>query len=233
MSTAADLFALQELDLARDRVLARLQEIEAALSETTELAAAKEDLDDKSATAESLRRRLAELEMDVEEVSGKASEVEAKLYSGKVASPKELSDLAADLKMIRALKSKREDVLLAHLEEVESADAARAASASAYAAIAAEWKEHHEDLLREEELLRPEAANLAARIDTAKAGIDGRAFSLYKLLRDHKGGLAAARVERGMCQGCRITLPAAILQRARTSSSFVQCVSCERILILD
>ncbi len=233
MSTASDLLALQELDLARDRALTRLQEIEADLSETTELTAARGDMDDKTATVQSLKRRLAELEMDVEEVSGKALEVEAKLYSGKVTSPKELSDLDADLKMIRSLKSKREDVLLGHLEEVESADAERASSASAYAAIEARWNEHHEDLLREEESLKPESADLTARIDGATSVIDSRAISLYKLLRDRKGGVAAARVERGMCQGCRITLPAAILQKARASSSFVQCVSCERVLVLD
>jgi len=233
MSTASDLLALQELDLARDRALTRLQEIEAALSETSELTAAREEMDHKTATVESLRRRLPELEMDVEETSSKASEVEAKLYSGKLTSPKELSDLDADLKMIRSLKSRREDVLLGHLEEVESAEAERAASASTHAEIEAGWKEHHEDLLREEESLKPAAADLAVRISAATSVIESRAISLYKLLRDRKGGVAASRVERGMCQGCRITLPAAILQKARASSSFVQCVSCERILVLD
>jgi hypothetical protein len=150
-----------------------------------------------------------------------------------VTSPKELSDLDADLKMIRALKSRREDVLLGHLEEVESAEAERAACASACAAMEAGWKEHHEDLLREQESLKPEAADLAVRITAATSAIDGRAISLYKLLRDRKGGMAAARVERGMCQGCRITIPAAILQKARAASSVVQCASCERILVLD
>jgi predicted nucleic acid-binding Zn-ribbon protein len=35
-----------------------------------------------------------------------------------------------------------------------------------------------------------------------------------------------------MCQGCRISLPMSVLQRARTGVSVVQCVSCERILLL-
>jgi predicted nucleic acid-binding Zn-ribbon protein len=42
-----------------------------------------------------------------------------------------------------------------------------------------------------------------------------------------------AHVERGMCKGCRITLPMSVLQKARAGVGLVQCVSCERILLVN
>ena len=40
-----------------------------------------------------------------------------------------------------------------------------------------------------------------------------------------------ARVEQGICRGCRISLPTTDLQQAR-SGKLVQCSSCGRILFL-
>jgi predicted nucleic acid-binding Zn-ribbon protein len=232
MSIAADLHALQDLDLALDRVLARLREIEEELEETEELRAAKQIQEDRTRIMESLKSRQSDLEWQVEEVRTKAAEVEDKLYGGKVSSPKELSDLDLDLKSLKLLQSKREDVLLAHL--VESDDAAKELqqASSEYGEIESRWRAHHDELLQERDRLKPEEDELTVSRDQRAAGIDRSAISLYALLRERKGGLAVARVERGMCQGCRITLPAAILQKAR-GSGLVQCVSCERILLVN
>jgi hypothetical protein len=49
MTTASDLFALQEVDLALDKDLARLAEIEANLVETEELLAAREKVAERKA----------------------------------------------------------------------------------------------------------------------------------------------------------------------------------------
>src|SRR3990170_4062781 len=98
MTTAAELYALQETDLALDRLRGRLAEIEKGLEETEDLIAACEEVEEKSRPAETLRARQKDLELAVDEVSRKASQVESKLYGGSVTSPKELQDLDADLK---------------------------------------------------------------------------------------------------------------------------------------
>jgi len=233
MSAASDLLALQDLDLALDHALSRLLEIEESLAESEELKAARDDLSEKSGSLSILKARQADLENEVEDVSAKASEVEAKLYGGKVSSPKELSDLDADLKSIRALIAKKEDTLLAHLVEVETAESEHASASASYAVVEASWRTHHDELVEERDRLQPEAKDLTFRRDEAASAADGRALSLYKLLRGRKDGVAVSRVERGMCQGCRITLPGAVLQKARVSSALVQCVSCERILLVN
>ena len=53
---------------------------------------------------------------------------------------------------------------------------------------------------------------------------------MYESLLKTRDGSAVAKVERGMCQGCRLTLPTLELQRARSSEGIARCGSCGRIL---
>jgi predicted nucleic acid-binding Zn-ribbon protein len=85
--------------------------------------------------------------------------------------------------------------------------------------------------MAEEKLeLQPEAERLQTQRDAQASDIARAPLSLYRLLRERLRGVAVAGVERGMCQGCRITLPTNIIQKARQPGALVQCVSCERIL---
>ena len=233
MATAPDLFALQETDLALDRSRARLSEIEAQLVESEELVSAREAVEERGKVVEELRSHLSDAETTVEDVRAKAAEVESKLYGGKVTNPKELSDLDADLRSIKHLIATREDTLLALLVEIDEADKQLLAANSALSEIESGWKQEQEALLREKAQIEPEVASLQARREQQTPGIDGPSLRLYQLLRDRHGGRAVARLERGMCQGCRITLPVSFLQKARSGTGIVQCVSCERILLVS
>jgi len=233
MATAPDLFALQETDQALDRFQARLSEIEAQLVESEELVSAREAVEERRRVVEELRSHLSGAETTVEDVRAKAAEVESKLYGGKVTNPKELSDLDADLRSIKHLIATREDTLLALLVEIDEADKQLGSANSAYSEIESGWNQEQEALLREKAQIEPEVASLQARREQQAPGIDGPSLRLYQLLRDRHGGRAVARLERGMCQGCRITLPVSFLQKARSGIGIVQCVSCERILLVS
>jgi hypothetical protein len=232
MATAPELFALQETDQALDRAQARLAEIEAQLVESEELVSAREAVEERRNVLEELRSHLSDAENIVEDVRAKAAEVESKLYGGKVTNPKELSDLDADLRSIKHLIGNREDTLLGLLVEIDEADKQLGAADSVYSEIEGGWKQEQEALLREKAQIEPEIASLQARREQQVPGIDGPSLRLYQLLRDRHAGRAVARLERGMCQGCRITLPMSLLQKARSGTGLVQCVSCERILLV-
>jgi len=233
MATAPDLFALQETDRALDRSQARLSEIEAQLVESEELVSAREVVAERRKVVDELRSHLSDAETTVEDVRAKAAEVESKLYGGKVTNPKELSDLDADLRSIKHLVTTREDTLLALLVEIDEADKQLAAANSAYSELESGWKQEQEALLREKAQIEPEVASLQVRREEQASGIDRSSMGLYQLLRDRHAGRAVARLEMGMCQGCRITLPMSLLQKARSGIGLVQCVSCERILLVS
>ena len=233
MSVAAELYDLQEVDLALDRHRARLQEIEDAIPESEELVQARQLKEEAVQVVAGLRSRQTELEWDVDDVRSKASAVEAKLYGGTVRNPKELSDLDTDLKLLKGQASKREDILLALMEEVDAADAESQRAQATYSQLEADWRANCDQLLVEKAGLEPEVERLdLQRKDVANA-IDRAALNLYQVLRERRGGQAIVKVERGMCQGCRISLPMSVLQKTRIGLGLVQCVSCERILLVS
>jgi predicted nucleic acid-binding Zn-ribbon protein len=233
MSVVSELFSLQELDIALDRAISRLKEIEEALKETEELREARQALEEKENAVQLLRDRQKELEWQVEEVRSKATEVESKLYGGSVRNPKELSDLDADLRALRTQTGKREDTLLSLLVELDDAESERSKAGELFAVMQRDFEAQSEQLNAERARLEPEAEELKASREQRASSVDRSALRLYELLRERKGGVGVARVEQGMCQGCRITLPGAVLQRARTGVGLVQCVSCERILSVN
>jgi predicted nucleic acid-binding Zn-ribbon protein len=231
MASVADLLSLQDIDLELDKELARLSEIEEALGESEEVTQARATAEEKREVLHGLRIEQKDLELSADEVRNKAAEIEKKLYSGAVKNPKELQDLDADLKSLREETKRREEKLLAMLVQVDEAESDYSTGVEAFAAIESEWRSHQDTLLNEKTAIEPEVARLRALRDQEAAGFERSLMSLYNLLRERRGGRAVARVERGMCQGCRISLPMSVIQRARTGNGLVQCVSCERILL--
>jgi predicted nucleic acid-binding Zn-ribbon protein len=232
MTTAAELFTLQDIDLALDAAKARLAEVDQALGETEELVEARAMVEEKQQRLKELRSRQNDEEAAVEDIRAKATKVDQKLYSGTVVNPKELGDLHADFKMLNNHASQAEDKLLATLVEIDEAQAELSQAQAAFAEVNARWEAEQAKLRAEKSEVEPEIARLEAERTDEAGHLDPRALSLYKLLRDRRAGLAVAKVDRGMCGGCRITLPSATLTKAR-GAGLVQCVSCERILFVN
>ncbi|MCH7483783.1 MAG: hypothetical protein IIA90_01390 [Chloroflexi bacterium] len=231
MTVAADLFALQETDFALDSALARLEEIESQLGESEELTSARGWLEAATEHLRQLKSTQSDFEFEADEVRAKVGTVEARLYGGEVTDSRELSDLDADLKSIKNNLQTREDSLLTSLEQTEEGEAAVAQAQAILSDIEARWKAGQSQLQAEKADLEPEIERLRAVREEQSAAADRAALSLYDILRNRRDGSAVATVERGMCQGCRITLPRNIIQKARNPGALVQCVSCERILV--
>ncbi|HZP26796.1 MAG TPA: C4-type zinc ribbon domain-containing protein [Dehalococcoidia bacterium] len=233
MSIASDLFALQEIDLAIDQRERRLAEIEEDLQEPEALITARQALEDVRQQQSQLQAQQRDLDLQTSEVRDKASQLESKLYSGTVHSPKELQDLQEDMMSVRRQASAREDALLAIMVETEDMAAALAQAEEALRAEERIWDEARSHLVEEKSRIESELADLRTRRQGSSSDVDQPALQLYARLRDRRQGIAVARVERGMCQGCRISLPMSTLQKARSANNLVQCVSCERILYMS
>ena len=216
-----------------DSAVARLSEAEAQLGETEELVAARELADQRRGETHQVQERQKTLDWDAEEVRRKALEIEGKLYGGTVKNPKELEDFQADLSSLRSQLRKREDALLEVMLELEDAETALKEAQAALAEVESAWKADQASLAQTQAALKGEIEALEAKRSRQLDGMDRAALSLYQTLRERRQGAAVAVVERGLCQGCRITLPMSILQKARSGLGLVQCVSCERILVVN
>jgi len=86
------------------------------------------------------------------------------------------------------------------------------------------------DLAKLEENLKKELAELESNREVLLMAVDEAARSRYERLLKNKGATAIVGVERGVCGGCHMKLPAQILVSCRAQQEIVTCINCGRIL---
>jgi hypothetical protein len=93
-----------------------------------------------------------------------------------------------------------------------------------------QWKEQQKQLVVELMQLKAAQVVLESNRKQLSGLFDAETLEIYQELRKRKG-VAVAKVEQGICHGCRITLPNTDLQRAK-GGGVVRCSSCGRIIFL-
>jgi len=231
MTSAADLFGLQEIDLGRDTRRALIADVDSRLGETEDLVAAREAVVTAAAALADLRRRQQAIEEQLEDLDAKIRPVEQKLYGGTVRNPKELTDLQREVDLFKRQRGKLDDEGLGNMEGIEAAEAAVREAKLACSQAEATWRVDQDELRETRGRAEHELARLEEERQRRVAGMDSQSLGIYEALRGVKQGRAVARIERGACQGCRLSLPTYVVQRARSAVALVQCPSCERILV--
>jgi predicted nucleic acid-binding Zn-ribbon protein len=231
MTSASDLFALQEIDLRRDSRRAMIADIEARLGETPEVLAAREAVEGAEVNLKDLQAQQRRLEARLEDLDAKIRPLEARMYDGSVRNPKELTDMQKELTHLKAVRSELDDDGLEMIEAIEAATVLLARRRDDLKRAEAAWQSDQADLAEDKTDAEGEYASLESERTLRTSGMDRGMLGLYEALRLSKAGRAVARVERGTCQGCRITLPTHLVQRLRAGGLLVQCPSCERILV--
>jgi hypothetical protein len=234
MSKVSDLYQLQEIDLEIDEKRAALAETEELIGESEELQSAREAVEQSDAVAQELRKRLRAAEWRVDDVDSKIQPLHKKLYGGTIRNPKELSSIEDDVKALLSHKRKLEDQVLEVMAETEEAEATLAAAKENAASTESAWQAEQERLKQQKTALETDLARLEGQRQAQSQRFDPSTLAVYDSLRTKHQGRAVAKVERGMCQGCRISLPMTLLQKARSSGDgLVHCSSCERILYVS
>jgi len=230
MSVANQLYQLQEVDLAIESNEQAQSRIASQLGESEAVVRAEARLTLENQRLEELKHQQHSAEWEIDDLVAKLAIAEDKLYSGEIRNPKELTSLQQEVDGLRARRSQLEDKALAIMEQVESATASVASKSSELKTLEAEWRSQQQQLSKDMEQLKTILSELNHKRQLQLAKIDPQAVEFYNELKKQKG-TAVAKVEQGICRGCRISLPTTELQRAR-SDSLVRCSSCGRILFL-
>ena len=233
MSKISDLYGLQEIDLEMDGKQSALAEAEERVGESEEVQAAAEQVEQQRLTVDEMRKRLRAAEWEVDDLTTKIQPVEKRLYGGSVRNPKELADIEEDVRSLQARKRTLEDRALDAMSELEDAERALRAAQEESTALTDSWRDEQARLAAEGEALKAALADLEEQRKEQRGRLDAATLALYDALRSAHQGRAVAKIERGTCGGCRISLPMNILQKARGGDTFVQCTSCERILYVS
>jgi predicted nucleic acid-binding Zn-ribbon protein len=233
MTTVADLYILQEMDIEIQAKQAALDDVEARLGESEELEETRREVEETRHRLRETQKKQREAEWVVEEIRAKLQPLEEKLYGGTVKNPKELVGFKQDVDSLKARQRELEDRDLEAMSAVEEVEKALAEAERRLLDMETGWQAEQESLRRQRGVLRQEIQELEQRRSGQEATIEAETIRQYESLRALHQGRAVAKVERGICQGCRITLPMHVLQRARRGNHLVQCTSCERILYLS
>lgn len=229
------LLALQDADLAIDRLRARRR----VLEEGAEVAAARAEADAAEAHLGELRLKLDELvrdqtrfELEIDSMTQKEKAEQARMYDGSIVNAKELEALQHEIASVQGRRSDREDELLALLEirEQVEADATEAERMS----TALRAKVDEVTAAAAEEIVSVDA-DLTERIagrDSISVEIEPDVLDLYEDLRRHKKGVGAAALVDGVCQACHEQLSAVVLDAMKRSEGIRRCEHCRRILVV-
>lgn len=231
MTSAADLYALQEIDLRRDARRAVIADIEARLDETEAVRAARQAVAEAEEDLKGLQALQRKLDARLEDMDAKIKPLETKMYDGSVRNPKELTDMQKELTHFKAQRGKLDDEGLELIEAIEETSKLLAQQTEALRQAEAEWKQEKHDLLEQKSEAESDFTSLEGQRGGQTADMDRGMLGLYESLRSSKAGRAVALVKRGSCEGCRITLPTHLVQRMRGGGVLIQCPNCDRILV--
>ncbi len=232
---------LQLLELADlDAELARLEHRRRSLPEHAELAQREERrkaLSDELATLGAregdLHREQAKADADVEQVRSRIARDRARLDAGQVASPRELENLQSEIESLLRRQSDLEDAELDVMERREAVQARLTEGAAERAAVETELQEitARRDVALAE--LAEQSGKAADRRAAVAAEEPADLVALYERLRAQHGGVGAAALRRGQCQGCHLSLNTVDLNaiRAAAPDEVVRCEECRRILV--
>ena len=230
MSVASQLYQLQEIDTelesdeqAVSRITLQLGDNKTVIEAQNKLASGRERLQE-------LTKQQRSIEGDIEDITSKLTSVEKELYGGRVRNPKELTDLQREADGIKARRKPMEEKDLETMEQVEMATGSVSGLDSELKRLESEWQSQQKQLSTDMEKFKTAIASLKEKRQLLVDGIDPQAVTLYQEVKKQRG-TAVARVEQGLCRGCRISLPVTEFQKAKTGN-LVRCGSCGRILYM-
>ncbi len=230
MGIASQLYQLQEIDQLIEADERSLRQKLSQLGENQAIVATREKLAGEQKQLDELKGQQHSLEWEIEEVENKIKSTEEQLYGGKITNPKELSNLQHEVNSLKVRQDKLETSALEIIDRVEQAEASTAETSNQLKKQEEDWQTEQQHLSAEIDELKNSLVELKQKRQALSATIDSQALDCYERIRKQKQ-LPVARVEQGICRGCRISLPSSDIQQAR-SGTLVQCSSCGRILFL-
>ena len=207
--------------------IAKVAELEANVASLQlRLVAIKTEISDISLS-------VTKAENDVEQVVARAHRDQERLDSGAISNSKELEALQHEIASLHKRQSELEDIELEILQQLEEAKSVQVEIEDSLAQAETELASVASELNSELAQIDQAVANEITNRNSLASSIDAELLGLYDKVRIDLGGVGAALLHRGACQGCHIALDASEIDRIRSlpAETVVRCDQCRRILI--
>ena len=233
MVTVKQLYGLQELDIEIAEHRSKVASIDGELGDRSDLDSLSQEIENKRQGVQDIRLEHRSRTLDAESMRERVRDVEGKLYGGSITSPRELEGFEKEASNLRGQLQRLDDRLLESMLALDEAQEGLQSLENGLRQSEKRLRARHAELAKERDQLELALADLEVRRGGLTSQVGQHELKLYENLRLSKGGLAIAKVERGLCRGCRMALPTHQLQRARQGREPVLCNSCGRILYVS
>jgi predicted nucleic acid-binding Zn-ribbon protein len=205
----------------------RLADLDSRLSRLRDEVIAAETI------AGDLERDQEKADQDVEQVRERSRRDQQLLDSGTIGDPKQLQSLQSEMGSLARRQGELEDVELEIMERVEGARAAVYQLTGERDALATEHDVLAAEVQRQLGAISAERTAVEQDRVTIASSIAPDLLALYDKIRADHGGLGAAPLHRGRCEGCRLELPPNEIEaiRAADADAVIRCEECRRILV--
>jgi hypothetical protein len=236
VSRLEPLLALQERDLSLDRLRHRretLPERDAAATAAAAVGDLEASIERTRVERDEIAREETKFEHEARSLAEQATAAEQKLYSGEIASPRELQALQTDVEQLKRHQRGIEDRQLVAMERREPLDARIVVLGTELATATDEAARAHDALVAAEAAVDAETGTERAARDELVAGIEPDLVTAYDTARVKANGVGAARLVGNTCQGCHLTIPSTEVERIKKSvdGEVGHCDNCGTILV--
>ena len=233
MTTIRQLYALQEVDLDIDRVDRALSEAEEELKTEVSIETLEATLLAEEDRLKEVEAQQSENQMETELRRERSESLETRLYDGTTINARDLESLQHEAANARRLLEQNEAMLLELSIQIEASQTRCAQLSIELNDVKTRWETRRDELNNTVSALQEERGGYQQQRDLLAGQLEQAALRRYETLRRSKGGRAVAKVERDLCQGCRMSLPTQLRQRVKSGRQTVTCSSCGRMLFVE
>ncbi len=233
MTTAKQLYALQEVDLDLDRIYVALEEAEGELKIEISIENLESSLQDEQERLQEVELLQRDNQIDIETRRERTEALETQLYDGSMINARDLEAMQLEVANVRHLLEQDEAMSLELSIQVEEVRTRCTNLSQQLNDIRSRWEVQQVELNRRVDELRTSQGEFERQRELLAARFDPATLQRYETLRKSKGGRAVAKVERDLCQGCRMSLPTQLRQRVKSGRQTVNCSSCGRMLFVE
>ncbi len=233
MSTARFLLGLQETDQ-------QLAMCRRAYRQVVEELDSEGGIPDLTANLEKARVRQLELKVEAARNESEAAtlrdrvkQLEERLYSGSITNVRELTAIETEHNTARRELARVDEAIGPSKLAAEEAEQTHVRLQSELEQRQEEWTKRRKELRKERSRISGEYKKIGAERESATAGIPEPDLETYNALLPRMNGIAVVKVDRGVCQGCRVRLPIGEISRMQNAAGLVNCSSCGRILLTE
>lgn len=224
----------------RDTRLTQLDHKATNLPERVDLAAADERLERLRKEIIAAQTIVSDLEgdqrkadADVDLVRERSRKDRELLDSGSIGDPKQLQNLQHELESLARRQSELEDIELEIMERLEGAAKAVEVLTSEQRELSVRRGDLDAAITAQMVIIDAERVTVTQERQNLAAGLPADLLALYEKVRADHGGLGAAPLHRGRCEGCHLQLPPQELVdiAASPADEVLRCEECRRILV--